>query len=317
MRPLVKLPRTQRLEMISKTRNVNLLMNWLITPGAKKEKLAVISRAFRHLPPLLCGHDNLKVRLRRSRAECGHCGSFWDLDFASRPFTYDSNYPHHRHHHDPELGRAKVRTARRWLAVCGLSAKGKVICEVGFGGGSVIMDVAPEARVTIGIEAVSENLLQVERQGLPRLQVYHASRLPSELPERIDLWLFLDSFEHLEDPNSFATWVAHNSATNSEILVVSPRADSWSRNILGNWWPHKLEDHRFHWSRNGLIAFMAKLGFVHRFNFYPLKFISLAACWLHLIHKFGLSDAQTIPVNARFTFPFNIGQMGLVFRLER
>ena len=85
--------------------------------------------------------------------------------------------------------------------------------------------------------------------------LYLVDELPARLDDPVDLWLFQDSFEHIPDPAAFVAWMTASSAPNAEILLVAPRADSLSRRMMGRWWPHKLPDHQFHWSRAGLVAF--------------------------------------------------------------
>ncbi|HTE47576.1 MAG TPA: methyltransferase domain-containing protein, partial [Gemmatimonadaceae bacterium] len=131
----------------------------------------------------------------------------------------------------------------------------------------------------------------------------------------VDIWIFQDSFEHIPDPAAFLAWMQHNSAPSSEILMVLPRADSLSRRLLGRLWPHKLPDHRFQWSRAGLVGFMARRGFELRADFFALKYVSPQMLIAHALHHAAVPPAARKWLGgAAFSFPFNFGEMALVFR---
>jgi SAM-dependent methyltransferase len=265
-------------------------------------------------PPLLCEHPQQSAQRRAHRMVCGVCGSFWDLESRAAHVEYDASYPEERGHFDPHVGALKVRTLRHWIATTGVSLAGKRIGEVGFGGGTCLPFLTQQAKRVVGIETNQAAIDHVRRTGL-EVDLLLADGLPARLDAPIDLWLFQDSFEHLPDPASFVAWMADNSAPSAEILMVLPRADSTSQRLLGRYWPHKLSDHEFHWSRAGLAEFFARRGFTVRTEFFPLKFASPQMILAHGLHKLGIDGAREWLGRVRFSVPLNFGEQGLV--LER
>jgi hypothetical protein len=263
------------------------------------------------IPPLLCLHPQAGVRRRSYRAECGACGSYWDLDSVNARVTYDANYPEQRGHFDPLVGALKVRTLRHWLRVANVWIAGKTICEVGFGGGSCLPFLAAEAGHVIGLE-VNQSAIDRVRAAGSRAELLRVDPLPT--PSRpVDLWLFQDSFEHIPNPATFVEWMCNHSAPSAEILMVLPRADSTSRRLLGRYWPHKLPDHEFHWSRAGLVDFLGRRGFDVRAEFFPLKYASPQMILAHGLHKVGLAGAREWLSGLRLSIPLNFGEQGLLF----
>jgi hypothetical protein len=266
------------------------------------------------IPPPRCEHPKADLRRHAFRETCGDCGSFWDRDSLANAITYDESYPERRGHYDPRVGALKARTLRRWLTRADVSIDGKVVCEMGFGGGACLALLAERARRVFGVEANAAAAAHVRARGV-RADLMLVENLPPRLDERVDLWLFQDSFEHVPNPSAVVDWIVANSAPAAEIMIVAPRADSWSRRVLGRLWPHKLPDHDFHWSREGLVQFMARRGFEPRVEFFPLKFASPQMFVAHALHKLGVSGAaQRWLGGASLAVPFNVGEMGLVFR---
>lgn len=263
----------------------------------------------------LCGHAAAGLREDGYRLRCGVCGSFFDREFALREFGYDSSYPAERSHFEPEVGAMKVRSLERWLRATGVDPSGRVVCEVGFGGGYCLRSLANRAASAFGIEAVEANLAHARKLGVA--SVFPFESRPDPLPRPVELWLFLDSFEHLPDPDRFLRWLAANSAERAQVLLVAPEACSASERWLGTLWPHRLPDHRFHWSRSGLEERFAAHGFRLATHFRPTKGVSLAMVAAHLAHRFPLLRplARAARGLRRLRVDFNLGEMGLV--LER
>jgi hypothetical protein len=267
-----------------------------------------------HYPPLLCEHPLDRAERTTFRLVCGVCGSFWDLESLAQVVAYDAAYPAERGHFDPRVGALKVRTLHRWLRVSGVAVDGKAACEVGFGGGSCLPFLARRARRVYGIEANESAIDRVRESGVAA-DFLLAQALPPRLADPVDLWLFQDSFEHLPDPTAFVDWLAANSVSGAQILLVAPRADSLSRRLMGRLWIHKLPDHQFQWSRPGVVGFMARRGFAVRSVFNPLKFVSPQMAVAHALHKAGIADrARKWLGGAALAVPFNFGEMGIVFQ---
>ena len=265
-------------------------------------------------PPLLCEHSVSAAIRRGHRLTCSVCGSFWDMESRAIEVVYDADYPAKRGHYDPRVGLLKVRSLKQWLCATGLSLSGKHVCEVGFGGGSCLSFLAEQARKVSGIEA-NQSTIDRARESGSAAELLLVQALPAALADPVDIWLFQDSFEHIPEPSLFVEWMLANSSVGAEILIVLPRADSLSQRLMGRFWPHKLPDHQFHWSRPGLIEFMARRGFVVQHRFFPIKFASPQMVLAHLVHKMGGSDRmREVLAGARFAFPLNFGETGLLLR---
>jgi hypothetical protein len=265
-------------------------------------------------PP--CGHAATGLRVDGYRLRCHSCGSFFDRDSLAQEFVYDASYPVDRGHFEPEVGAMKVRSLERWLRAAKLAPTGRVVCEVGFGGGYCLDWLAERAAQAFGIEAVEANLEHARSLGLSNLIRFADCREP--LPRPVDLWLFLDSFEHLPKPARFLRWLVASSAPAARVLLVAPEAGSTSERWLGPLWPHRLPDHRFHYSRAGLEGLFAAHGFRKLAEFDPAKTVSGAMLVNHLSMTLPLLRPLSGAAHwlRRLRLRFNVGEMGLVLGRE-
>ena len=264
----------------------------------------------------LCGHGSAALREAGHRLRCSVCGSFFDRDALAHEFVYDVSYPAERGHFDPEVGAMKVRSLERWLRAASLDPSGRIVCEVGFGGAHCLRWLAGRAARAFGVEAVEANLAHARELGLADVRHFAECREP--LPAPVELWLFLDSFEHLPDPERFLGWLVSSSAPRARVLLVAPEAGSPSERRLGRLWPHRLPDHRFHWSRAGLTALYRAHGFRQLAEFAPTKSASGAMVVGHLTRMLPL--LRPLGGASRWLrglrLDFNLGEMGLVLERE-
>jgi hypothetical protein len=265
-------------------------------------------------PP--CGHPAAGLVRARHRLRCGACGSFFDRDALRAEFVYDASYPEERAHFEPEVGALKVRSLERWLRAVAFDPSGRVVCEVGFGGGFCLRWLADRAAHAYGVEAVEANLEHARRLGIADVLRFADCREP--LPRPVELWLFLDSFEHLPEPARFLDWLAASSAPAARVLLVAPEAGSRSERWLGPLWPHRLPDHRFHYSRAGLEGLFAAHGFRKLAEFDPSKTVSGAMVVNHLSRTLPLLRplAAAAPRLRGLRLDFNLGEMGLLLGRE-
>jgi SAM-dependent methyltransferase len=280
----------------------------------RRQATPVIEGSDELTPP--CGHGAAGLRADRHRLRCSACGSFFDREFLERSFVYDADYPEQRGHFDPEVGAMKVRSLERWLRAVNIDPAGQVVCEVGFGGGYCLQWLAARAAHAFGVEAVEANLAHARGLGVEDVRRFADCRAP--LPRPVDLWLFLDSFEHLPEPRAFLCWLAASSGPRARVLLVAPEAGSASERWLGRLWPHRLPDHRFHWSRPGLEALYREVGFRRVAEFRPTKTVSGAMVVNHLGRTFPRLGrlAGTSRWLRGIRLAFNVGEMGLVLEHE-
>lgn len=276
-----------------------------------------MNKTIRNTPPPLCGHIS-PLRASGYKARCPVCGSFWDLDALEASLHYDAAYPAMRSHYDAKVGENKARTLKAWLDGLCIEPSALSVCEVGFGGGHCLRFLRDNSSYAFGIEAIDENIDHAVSLGIERSALFPARALPAALPHKVDLWIFSDSFEHLPDPAAFVTWLSENSTAQALILIVAPEAGSLSEKVSGRLWPHKMPDHCFHWSKAGLVGFMASKHFIMAATFKPTKHVSLITITSHLLQKLkvptGIAKWLNHPRLASIRFSFNIGEMGMVFR---
>ena len=264
---------------------------------------------------LLC-HPAEAAVVTGQQATCRLCGSFWDLESCAKSTTYNPAYPIRHLHFDERVGRMKVMTLQNWLTSVELDPRDHVICEVGFGGGYCLAYLRGLAQETFGIEAIPENLAHAASLGVPASNLFLFHERPRRLPRPVSLWLFQDSFEHVPDPETFLPWVVDNSTPAATLLIVLPDATSWSRRLLGRYWPHKLPEHLFHWSPTGLVEIYRRFGFRQERRFRPVKRVSTIQAVNHLslmpVRNRALSMLGSVVPAVEMWF--NIGEMGFLFR---
>ncbi len=265
---------------------------------------------------LLC-HPTIVGKIHSFRLECPQCGSFWDRDYMNEPFIYHDDYPEQRSHFQSDIGKNKIHSFNSWLKTTGLTFNKQLkVCEVGFGAGWILGELGKSigAKNIYGVEAVSSNHEHAVQLGAIPEHLFYPNQLPEKLGNPIDLWIFQDSFEHILEPRPFLKWLLSISSENSQIMVIAPRADSLSRLLMRRYWIHKIQDHHFHWSANGLKGIFSEFCFEVIQQFYPMKFVSGITIKNHLkllLPNFITKITDVIP------FPgirFNFGEMGFLLR---
>jgi len=270
-------------------------------------------------PELKCFCGSSAAMVSHShRLSCPDCGSFLDIPSLSG-WRYGDDYPKARNHFDGTIGELKTRTMMGWLRRAGLNDFNRmVVCEVGFGGGFCLRRLHTLARKAYGVEIVESSINHAHALGIPRDHLLHFERLPPILPDPVDLWIFQDSFEHIPDPGVFVDWAIANSSNEARMMVVAPCAGSWSDRVFGRFWMHRVPEHRFHWSIQGLTRFFSLRNFVVTTSFYPWKYISIKVVLSHIFIMANLNTNELLNYRSRcflskVTVKFNIGEFGLVF----
>ena len=244
---------------------------------------------------------------------CPKCGTQVRSE-PSRADHYNNDYPTARGHHDPAVGRCKVRTLERWLEELRITVAGRGVCEIGFGGAACLAALQARGATVFGLEPVAANRAHAQTLGIPSVNIFDVDPLPA-LPRTVDLWLLQDSFEHVPNPNEVARWMASESAPGARALLVAPDVKSVSRKLMGPFWLHEVPDHHVHYSRSGIESIFGRAHFRVVRAFQPVKLVSLAMVWNHLRVLGGASAAARESGRNRFRIWFNLGEMGLL--LER
>lgn len=271
-----------------------------------------------------CEHPISAAVKSNDQLVCGICGSFFDLTALTQDVIYNPEYARSRHHNDPRVLALKKRGIREWLDLTGLThwpLEGKHVMEFGYSAGAGLSVFNELGAIASGIEGydAAQNLS-------PDLQTKcHLFTAPGPedlrkitLLNKIDLWVFFDAFEHLDRHEQYVSWINMHSKDGAYCLLVLPQADSLSQKLLGKYWPHKIPDHKFHWSSTGLVEFMSKRDWRLKQRFFPVKYISPLMAWKHiemLLRRLGIGyTCSTANWMNGFSVPFNLGEMGLLFK---
>ncbi len=238
---------------------------------------------------------------------CPNCGTVWRKSGAVFE-EYGDEYFKTRGHEgmEPAVRDSKIATFRFFYRKAGIPTGAKVL-EIGCATGWGLVAARDMGFQVRGLDVAEESQRYAVERGFPPETVV---RTLKELGgEKFEAVSFFDALEHIPDPENFLKELHGHLSPGARLLVVIPRADTFSRKILGQLWPHYLADHWVHFSRDGLRKLMDRAGFSPEQNFFPLKWITPFTVAQHLFLHSGLK----IPVPARPMFPFNFGEDGCVF----
>ncbi len=281
-------------------------------PGSKTEG---IRRAPGHViaPAMLtdCGScpacRDTRAKPKGASAHCVKCGTVWVPK--RRGYIYDDAYPEGRGHAEEAIAHAKRVTLQLWLTRLTPPVAGKAILEIGFGAGATLNLVESLGARAYGVEPVAANRAHAIANGI------EADRVTAELSgfegSAFDVVLYLDSFEHLLEPDEHLARISHMTKAGAEALVVLPISGSLSQRLLGKWWPHDIDDHWVFYSRQGLIGLWDRHGWDCVQQFYPWKYLSSRTIFLHLKMKTGLEASRLSGMD--FGVWLNFGEAGLIF----
>lgn len=252
-----------------------------------------------------CGDTARTDRTERHR--CLACGTVW-LPLR-RGYSYDDAYPAERGHFDQAIGHCKQVTLQSWLRRTAGPVAGKRVLEVGFGGGATLDLLHRQGALVWGQEPVTANRRAAVASGIDADHI--AADLGAFAGTQFNLLLYLDSFEHLLEPESHLRSVDAITIAGSQALVVLPVADSLSRRLMGQAWPHDIPDHWVFYSTRGLTRLWGCFGWRCPASFYPWKFVSVQTLARHFWMKTGLRVPLTaLPASGVW---LNFGERGFVF----
>jgi SAM-dependent methyltransferase len=228
---------------------------------------------------------------------------------ARRGYAYDDAYPAERGHHDPTIARCKQLTLASWLHRTGTPLADRRVLEVGFGGGATLHWMQTQGAVVSGQEPVAANRAAAIAAGI------RADRIKPDLTgfneQSFDLVLYLDSFEHVLDPEAHLRCLDAVTRPGSRALLVLPVANSASRHLLGRIWPHDIDDHWVFYSTTGLTRLWERFGWRPAGRFYPWKYLSLQTVARHAQIKTGI--VMPLGMLAAKGLWLNFGERGLLF----
>jgi SAM-dependent methyltransferase len=244
---------------------------------------------------------------------CSKCNTLW-LPGGPQFNNYDLSYIKERGHDISSLVmyNAKKKTFNNFWKKLG-KISGPVL-EVGCSTG-IALKVAQEMGLDIYGLDVNENILEfVEMQGISKERV-SISEFKTFSGKRFKAVAFFDSFEHLPDPKLFLSELKNYLTDKAILLIVIPIADSFSRRILGKYWPYYSFDHWIHYTLKGLEVLFSKYGIKIVKTFYPAKHlpIELIARYISINWEIPVDKIiNKIKLFSAITLQFNIGAKGLI-----
>ena len=241
------------------------------------------------------------------RRRCVTCGTIWMPE--RRHYTYDDSYPEKRYHHHPAVGRCKQITLQTWIRRLGIDLPGRRVLEMGFGSGATLQWLQNQGAFTFGQEPVDSNRLSAVQAGIPADRV--RASVGDFAGEQFDLALYLDSFEHVIEPDAALQELNTVTSAGAKAIVVLPVGDCVSRRLMGKWWPHDVVDHWVFYSDGGLTALWQRSGWQLKRRFYPPKFLSALTFAQTIEYRYGIK----IPLGpfASSGLWLNFGERGYLF----
>jgi SAM-dependent methyltransferase len=256
-----------------------------------------------------CFCCNGSTMLRNNRYVCSTCQTV--VISKRREFSYESEYPQQRSHHDPQVRENKKITISNWIQRLRFDLKGKNVFEFGFGSGAGIEYFQSLGANVYGVEIVQSNHDYLLERGLSIERFATSMSSLCVESRQIDFSFYFDSFEHILEPEEHLRELNALVKEGSRCFLVLPRADSLSRTVLQSFWPHDLPDHWIFYSRKGLISLFEKNGWSYVLDFNPTKRISLQMIIDHIFLKLSIERPKSLVHGASFNF--NFGEMGVLF----
>ncbi len=242
--------------------------------------------------------------------QCKKCGT--EVVPQRKNYQYTGGYQDQRGHYDDPIRQYKVQSFHTFLQAAQIQLNPQdTVLEVGFGGGAVLEDLAKTQNFVFGIEAHEVALAAMVERGFPR---EHLSTQLADLvrfKKPLDYLFYLDSFEHLLDPQQHLAELKLFVKTGSRAVVVTPRVDSLSRQFLGDYWPHNVPEHWVFYSHQGLIFLWEKNGWRVKHEWAPQKKVSAEMVLRHL--GLGSLSTQLQPLTSSIHVWLSLGEMGVVF----
>lgn len=255
-----------------------------------------------------CPACNLDQWLPISKiSHCLSCGT--EIVIERRDFKYAESYQQERGHYADTIRAAKVKTFIQFLKDSHVSPrKQDVILEFGFGGGAVLEYLAKQHPHVFGIEAHDSAIERLVQRNFPKQQL--ATNL-SQFSQTFDVLFYLDSFEHLLEPQEHLRALEKFVHKGTHAVVVLPRVDSLSRKYMGSMWPHNVPDHWVFYSQKGLQVLWERHGWRCVNTWSPRKKVSLD---MILRHAGLIRFAQWLqPAAQHISLWIRLGEMGVVF----
>lgn len=251
-----------------------------------------------------------KWKIKGSLSICCHC--LTEVIPQRKKFSYTMDYQEHRGHYEQEIRENKVQSFLSYLQKTHIEIKpNDVILEVGFGGGAVLEHLWRNQQTVFGIEAHEAAFSFLLNKKFPREWLFTQIQDVSLLKKQIDLVLYLDSFEHLLEPDQHLSQLSSFVKKGSRAIVVAPRVDSPSRHLLGTYWPHNVEEHWIFYSQEGLKILWQRHGWKSVCNWSPQKKISIDMVLRHFSQSQWTRFLQ--PFLKNFNLWVSMGEMGVVF----
>ena len=244
---------------------------------------------------------------------CLSCGT--EIIPSRREFKYAEHYQHERGHYDANTQSAKVESFVTFLKDANIALNNHdMVLEVGFGGGAVLEYLSKHHKNVYGVEAHEAAIAQLAQRNISKQNLATDIAQFKNLPKPFDVLFYLDSFEHLLDPQQHLKELEKVVRKGTRALVVLPRADSLSRWCMGSLWPHNVPDHWVFYSRTGLLLLWKRQGWSCISTWNPRKKVSLD---MILRHAGFIGLAKWLqPLSQKISVWLRLGELGVVFEKD-
>ncbi|MBI2252164.1 MAG: class I SAM-dependent methyltransferase, partial [Armatimonadetes bacterium] len=210
--------------------------------------------------PACLSKNLIKKKSYKKFWNCKNCGSLFQpegVSFKSYNLTYFQERGHDKSNFI--INQAKLKTFKNFWEILGNNIN-QPILEVGSASG-LSLKAALEMGLNIYgydldpcvIELCKENNINQER-----LIIQDFKKIKNLTFGTV---AFFDSFEHIPDVQKFLTNLNTYLKEICTVIIVIPNAESLSRIILGNFWPHFTEDHWIHYTEKALKIIFNEFNF--------------------------------------------------------
>ena len=231
--------------------------------------------------------------------------------------VYDSEYLVRRGHDQEGTGifRAKVATARHYLAMAERVVRKGALLEVGCSTGILLKEALERGWEVHGVE-VNATAASMASRAVMSDTIESRPVRPDMFPGKLfSLILLMDVIEHIDDPVGCLTILKAKLAPAGVILMVTPDAGSLSLSLLGGGWPHLMPEHTRLYSRRSMDKLLETCGLGRISSGWARKYVSAGVLVRHLechpdvflARELRALLGRLLPEHT--VFPFNIGEM--------